>query len=83
MNETRVEPGVYLHFKGNCYEVIETVRSRTLGTLVVYRAVGGDQLFARPEAEFLEAVLTRSGLTPRFAPCQGAFPVPQSGLVGE
>lgn len=65
--------GIYQHFKGNFYRVINITRhSETLEEMVVYQALyehpeyGKDSLRVRPKEMFLENV-TRDGKTfPRF-----------------
>lgn len=56
--------GIYRHFKGNLYEVVDHARhSETQEWLVVYRALYGDYgLFVRPLAMFIEQV-ERGGKT--------------------
>ena len=63
------EPGLYRHYKGNLYEVIETVRhSETLEPMTLYRALYGERgLWVRPAAMFLETVEIDGALTPRFS----------------
>lgn len=53
-----VRPGIYEHYKGNRYEVLEVARhSETLEDLVVYRALYGDHdLWVRPLSMFAEEV---------------------------
>lgn len=53
---TPTPPGLYRHYKGGWYEVIDTVRcSETLQPLVLYRALYGAQgLWVRPAAMFNE-----------------------------
>jgi hypothetical protein len=62
-------PGVYRHYKGNLYEVMDTVRhSETLEPLTLYRALYGEQgLWVRPAAMFLEDVVVDGRQQPRFA----------------
>ena len=62
-------PGLYRHYKGNLYEVIETVRhSETLEPMTLYRALSGERgLWVRPAAMFLETVEIDGALTPRFS----------------
>lgn len=56
--ERIITPGVYRHFKGNCYEVLGVARhSETEEPLVVYRALYGEGgLWARPLAMFASRV---------------------------
>ena len=48
----KIEPGLYKHYKGNIYEVIDTARhSETLEVMVVYKATyqkEGENLWVRP-----------------------------------
>lgn len=61
--------GLYRHYKGNLYEVVdEACHSETLEPLVVYRALYGERrLWVRPKAMFLETVTIDSRQVPRFA----------------
>lgn len=54
----RVQRGLYRHFKGNTYQVIDTARhSETQEDMVVYRALYGDfGLWVRPTNLFVEQV---------------------------
>ena len=62
-------PGLYRHYKGNLYEVIDTVRhSETLEPMTLYRALYGERgLWVRPAAMFLETVEVAGALSPRFS----------------
>jgi hypothetical protein len=62
-------PGLYRHYKGNLYEVVDTVRhSETLEPLTLYRALYGEHgLWVRPAAMFMEAVEVDGLHQPRFA----------------
>lgn len=53
-----LRPGVYRHFKGNLYEVLDVARhSETLEHYVVYRALYGDfGIWVRPLGMFTERV---------------------------
>jgi hypothetical protein len=65
-----VTPGLYRHFKGNLYQVVDIARhSETGEEMVVYRALYGERgLWVRPLALFDET-LERDGKTvKRFAP---------------
>ena len=52
-------PGLYRHYKGNLYEVVDTVRhSETLEPMTLYRALYGERgLWVRPAAMFEEQVV--------------------------
>lgn len=60
--------GIYEHYKGNRYEVIDTVRhSESEELMVLYRALYGDEgLWVRPFAMFFEEVTIDGKTTPRF-----------------
>ena len=64
-------PGLYRHYKGMLYEVIDTVRhSETLEPMTLYRALYGQRgLWVRPSAMFEEQVLIDVVMRPRFEPC--------------
>ena len=61
--------GLYRHYKGNLYEVVDSVRhSETLEPLTLYRALYGEQgLWVRPAAMFMEDVVIDGIQQPRFA----------------
>jgi hypothetical protein len=64
-----IEKGLYQHFKGNLYEVLEVAKhSETQENFVVYRALYGEHgVWVRPLAMFDETI-TREGKTfKRFA----------------
>ena len=63
-----ISPGLYLHYKGNKYEVIGTAKhSETEEDLVVYFAVKSpEQLWVRPLAMFSETIILDGTPTPRF-----------------
>ena len=65
---TPTRPGLYRHYKGGLYEVIDTARhSETLEPMTVYRALYGAQgLWVRPAAMFTEQVMIDGMLQPRF-----------------
>ena len=58
------EKGIYRHFKGNEYELIDIAKhSETLEPMVVYRALYGEgDIWVRPAAMWNETV-TREGVT--------------------
>ncbi|MES2425249.1 MAG: DUF1653 domain-containing protein [Pseudomonadota bacterium] len=62
-------PGLYRHYKGGEYEVVDTVRhSETLEPLTLYRALYGQRgLWVRPAAMFNEMVVVDGVEQPRFA----------------
>ena len=66
-------PGLYRHYKGNLYEVVDTVRhSETLEPLTLYRALYGDRgLWVRPAAMFNEDVVIDGVKQARFAKIPG------------
>ncbi|MDG5974738.1 hypothetical protein H010_05697 [Hydrogenophaga taeniospiralis CCUG 15921] len=59
-------PGLYRHYKGGWYEVLETVRcSETLQGMTLYRALYGSfGLWVRPAAMFNESGCSRAGSNP-------------------
>ncbi len=61
-------PGLYRHYKGGLYEVIDTARhSETLEPMTVYRALYGERgLWVRPAAMFAETVEIKGVVRPRF-----------------
>ena len=63
-----LKKGVYRHFKGNLYELVDVARhSETLEDMVVYRALYGERgLWARPAAMWGEIVEHQGQQTPRF-----------------
>ena len=71
-----IPPGLYRHYKGQLYEVIDTVRhSETLEPLTLYRALYGERgLWVRPAAMFKETVVINGIAQPRFAPMPGNAP---------
>ena len=73
----RTTPGLYRHYKGMLYEVMDTVRhSETLEPMTLYRALYGQRgLWVRPAAMFAEQVVIDGVLQPRFAHC-GNAPAP-------
>lgn len=62
-------PGLYRHYKGNLYQVLDTVRhSETLEPMTLYRALYGEHgLWVRPAAMFLEEIDFQGVRQPRFA----------------
>ena len=66
---TPTPPGLYRHYKGNLYEVLDTVRhSETLEPMTLYRALYGEHgLWVRPAAMFAENVVIDGVQQARFA----------------
>lgn len=62
--------GIYRHFKGNRYELIDFAKhSETLETMVIYRALYGDGgLWVRPLSMWSETVERDGVKSPRFMP---------------
>ncbi|MBN9228023.1 DUF1653 domain-containing protein [Legionella steelei] len=63
-----IKKGIYRHYKGNLYEVIDVARhSESLEDMVVYRALYGDfELWVRPLKMFLENIEINGELQKRF-----------------
>lgn len=63
-----MKTGFYEHYKGNRYEVIDTVRhSETEELMVLYRALYGDEgLWVRPYTMFFETLVINGSEVPRF-----------------
>ena len=62
------EKGIYCHFKGNRYELIDIAyHSETLEPMVVYRALYGEgKLWVRPLNMWFETVERDGFVQPRF-----------------
>jgi hypothetical protein len=63
-----MQKGVYEHYKGGKYQLIDTVKhSETEELMVLYRTMYGDQdLWVRPYTMFFENVMVGSQEIPRF-----------------
>ena len=68
-----LEAGLYRHYKGGEYEVLEVARhSETDEKLVVYRALYGErELWVRPLKMWGEMVKVEGEEVPRFARVEG------------
>ena len=66
---TRLKSGIYKHYKGNEYRVIDTAtHSETLEEVVVYRPLYGEgKLWVRPLDMFLETVEVNGKTVERFS----------------
>ena len=74
-----LKPGVYKHYKGNLYEVIDVGRhSETAEELVIYKTLYGDYSTGiRPLQMFCENVETDGKLQPRFTFIEDSEAKPQ------
>ena len=68
-----IKKGIYQHFKGNLYEVVDIAHhSETLEEFVVYKALyesedfGLNSIWIRPKKMFLEDVENNGKILPRF-----------------
>ena len=63
-----IKKGIYRHFKGNRYQVIDiATHSETNEQYVVYRALYGDmELWIRPLAMFEESIIRDDKIMQRF-----------------
>ena len=66
---TEIKPGLYKHYKGNNYQVLDTVtHSETMEKLVLYKPLYGEgALWVRPFDMFTESVTIGDMTVPRFA----------------
>ena len=64
-----LKKGIYQHFKGNCYEVLDIARhSENQEEYVIYRALYGERgLWVRPLAMFNETIERDGKRVKRFA----------------
>mgnify|MGYP000241723007 CR=1 FL=1 len=65
---SKVQPGLYRHYKGNDYQVFGVAgHTETEEQLVVYRALYGEHgLWVRPLSMFIEQVVVDGVNKPRF-----------------
>lgn len=68
LNDMTIKPGIYEHYKGGRYRVIDTVRhSETEECMVLYKPLYGEQkLWVRPFDMFVETVNVNGTQIPRF-----------------
>jgi len=63
-----IPKGIYRHFKGGLYEVVDTViDSETLQTMVLYRPMGTPYWWVRPYEMFCENVQRDGVVMQRFS----------------
>ena len=67
MEKNEIRRGIYRHYKGGMYEVIDIARhSETLEVLVIYRNVATGEYWARPISMWNETVELNGRIVPRF-----------------
>lgn len=68
----KIKKGIYQHYKGNLYELIDIVRhSETLEEMVLYKPLYNnkdfpDQMWVRPKEMFFENIIVDGKKIPRF-----------------
>jgi len=76
MEHTIVKNGIYRHYKGGVYRVVDFARhSESLEELVIYKNVETGDCWARPIGMWNETVLYNGAELPRFQ-LQAAEPEP-------
>lgn len=67
-NNLCIQPGIYRHYKGGEYQVIDTaIHSETEELVVVYRPLYGKrELWVRPLEMFKESIVIDGQEVPRF-----------------
>ena len=69
MKETVIKGGIYRHYKGGLYEVIDIAKhSESLEVLVIYKNAVTGECWARPISMWNETVEYEGGIVPRFQP---------------
>jgi hypothetical protein len=69
---TKIQEGIYQHYKGKRYEVVgQAMHSETLEVVVIYKALyqgdfSKDMLWVRPLTMFQENVVVNGQSVPRF-----------------
>jgi len=73
MSNPTITPGIYQHYKGNNYQVIDTAtHSETMENLVVYRPLyGAGALWVRPFEMFNEEIEVDGKRVKRFRLIEG------------
>jgi len=62
-----IKKGIYKHFKGNLYEVLDFAKcSETLQDMVVYKALYGNDTWVRPARMWNEEVTVGGKTVKRF-----------------
>ncbi len=63
-----IKPGIYKHYKGNFYEMIELAKhSETLESMVVYKALYGEgDIWVRPLSMWNELIAVDGKMVRRF-----------------
>ncbi len=63
-----IKTGVYRHYKGDFYEVIEFAQhTETSEELVIYKSIKSGRIWARPKIMFLEKIVLEGREIPRFS----------------
>lgn len=67
--ETKISKGIYQHYKGNCYEVLDVAKhSETLEKMVIYKALYGSfEMWVRPLKMFLNDIEIEGVQVKRFS----------------
>ncbi len=73
-------PGIYRHYKGQLYQVLDTVRhSESLEAMTLYRALYGERgLWVRPAAMFGQTLEVDGRLQARFTLVEPQGPNPEN-----
>lgn len=67
MKETAIKRGIYRHYKGGLYEVVDIAKhSESLEVLVIYKNAVTGECWARPISMWNETVEYEGGIVPRF-----------------
>jgi len=62
-----IHPGIYKHYKGGMYEVIENAKhSETLEDMVIYRSLENGRVWVRPSIMFIEPTAEDGNSISRF-----------------